>query len=46
VNFPSIYNRSPGRGDSEAHLVAPDGNDGDADIAVNDDLLAYFAREQ
>src|SRR5262245_12379557 len=45
VNFPLIYNRFFRGGDAEAHSVAPDGNDGDGDIAVNDDSLSYFARE-
>jgi hypothetical protein len=43
VNFPSIYDRFTWGGDAEAHAVAPDGNDGDADITANDDLLTYFA---
>src|SRR5262249_52822727 len=45
VDFPSIHNRLPGRGDAKAHAVSPDGNDGDAKITVNDDLLTDSARE-
>jgi hypothetical protein len=45
VNFPSIYYRFSRSGDAEARAVAPDGNEGDTDIFVNDDLLTYFACE-
>jgi hypothetical protein len=45
VDFLTIYNGFTGRGDSEAHSVAPDGNDGKAGIAVDDDYLTDFARE-
>src|SRR5262249_26976704 len=45
VNLPSIYHGFSRGGDAEAHLVAPNVNDGEANIAVNDDLFAYFARE-
>jgi hypothetical protein len=45
VNFPSIHKRFSRGSDAEAHSVALDINDSDADIALNDDLLTYFARE-
>jgi hypothetical protein len=45
VNLPAIYSRISRGGDAEAHAVASDINDGDADIIINDDLLTDFARQ-
>jgi hypothetical protein len=45
VNFPSIYNRFSRRGDAEANSVTLDGDDGDEDIVVNNDLLTDSARK-
>jgi hypothetical protein len=45
VNLPSIYSRVFRGGDPQSDTVALDGNDSDANIVVNDDLLPYLARE-
>jgi hypothetical protein len=45
VNLLSIYSRVFRGGDPQSDAVALDGNDGEADVFANDDLLTDFARE-
>jgi hypothetical protein len=45
VNLLSIYSRVIRGGDPQSDAVALDGNDGEADVFANDDLLPYLARE-
>jgi hypothetical protein len=45
VDFLSIYNRFSRRGEAETHSVAPDRDDSDANLMINDDLLTDLARK-
>ena len=45
VDLPSIYSCISRSGDAETHAVAPDINDGNADLFINNDLFADFPRE-
>jgi hypothetical protein len=45
MDFLSIHNGLPGRGDAKAHSVTSNGNDGDSNLIVDDDLLPCFARK-
>jgi hypothetical protein len=46
MDFPSIYTRLSRGGDPQSDAFALDGQDGDADVLANDNLLTEFAREQ
>jgi hypothetical protein len=46
VNLPAIYSRLSRGGDADAHAVALDRDDGDANVMVTDDLLAMTSVEK